>query len=234
MSSILKALKKVEVETIDKDSVLSWPHGLDTRAALRRSVRARRFSFAAVGLVLALGCVVAIGMGWYIGSDQTQVSDKDPAGDPQLTPSRTSSQAAGIPATVKGKPEQAAAGTARRQPVRTDTARRQRKVRPEGVPRSVKPAAAKRNPVQPDSKPASAGSQARSQTPLLPAERGKLTLQAISWAPNMDARIAVINGQIVREGGAVEGFTISKINPDEVFVRSGSDEWRLVFGHQSP
>jgi hypothetical protein len=189
---------------------------------------------AAVGLVLALGCVVAIGMGWYIRSDQTQASGTEPAGDPQAKPSRASSQVAGIPATVNGKPERAVATAARRQPERADPARGQRKVRSEGISRSVKPAAAKRSPVQPDSKPVSAGSQVHSQTPLLPAERGKLTLQAISWAPNMDARIAVINGQIVREGGAVEGFTISKINPDEVFVRSGSDEWRLVFSHQSP
>lgn len=46
--------------------------------------------------------------------------------------------------------------------------------------------------------------------------------------------MAVINNQIVREGGAVDGFTITEIHPDEVVIRRGTDDWKLVFGLRSP
>ena len=63
----------------------------------------------------------------------------------------------------------------------------------------------------------------------LPELKVGLTLQAISWSEEPQRRIAVINGNIVREGGAVEGFTITRIDQNLVLIRKGSEEWKLVF-----
>ena len=70
-------------------------------------------------------------------------------------------------------------------------------------------------------------SRSRSVQPL---EDSKLTLQAISWSHNPDNRIAVINGVIMREGESIEGYRIKQIGQDDVLVRSGQEERKLVFG----
>jgi hypothetical protein len=63
----------------------------------------------------------------------------------------------------------------------------------------------------------------------LPVLQSGLELQAVSWDPNPANRIAVINGSIVREGGGIEGFSVVRIEEDEVLVRKGLSEWKLVF-----
>jgi hypothetical protein len=49
-----------------------------------------------------------------------------------------------------------------------------------------------------------------------PLEDSKLKLQAISWSEDPDNRIAVINGSIMREGESIEGFRIIQIGQDDV------------------
>jgi hypothetical protein len=57
----------------------------------------------------------------------------------------------------------------------------------------------------------------------------KLRLQAIAWSDDATRRMAVINNQIVREGGVVDGYTVTKIRKDDVIVNDGSASWRLEF-----
>ena len=57
----------------------------------------------------------------------------------------------------------------------------------------------------------------------------KLKLQAIAWSDDATRRMAVINNQIVREGGMVDGFSVIKIRRDDVIVNDGSASWRLEF-----
>jgi hypothetical protein len=71
-----------------------------------------------------------------------------------------------------------------------------------------------------DSKPAA----------VKPLEDSNLILQAISWSENPDNRIAVINGSIMREGESIKGFRIIQIGQDDVVVRAGQNERKLVFG----
>jgi type II secretory pathway component PulC len=56
-----------------------------------------------------------------------------------------------------------------------------------------------------------------------------LVLQAIAWANNPKDRIAVINGQILREGQAIEGITITVIEKDAVILTEGSKTTALAF-----
>jgi len=60
-------------------------------------------------------------------------------------------------------------------------------------------------------------------------EPGTLQLQAISWAKKPENRMAVINNQICREGGKVEGFQIKRINPEAVLVDDGTNTWKVIF-----
>jgi type II secretory pathway component PulC len=57
-----------------------------------------------------------------------------------------------------------------------------------------------------------------------------LKLQAIAWSANPAERIAVVNSSILREGDAVEGYRVVRINRDDVMLRGGGGEGRLLFG----
>ena len=64
-------------------------------------------------------------------------------------------------------------------------------------------------------------------------ERGddsRLKLQAIAWSHNPEKRMAVINDQIVREGGAIHGVTVMHILEDQVIFREGEVTFKLIFG----
>lgn len=56
-----------------------------------------------------------------------------------------------------------------------------------------------------------------------------LKLQAISWSANVNKRIAVINGQICREGEHVNGYIVKQINPSDVIVSNESTSGKLSF-----
>ena len=55
------------------------------------------------------------------------------------------------------------------------------------------------------------------------------TLQAIAWSKNPDERLAVINGLVLREGDGIEGITVTQIGTNEVIVTKESKLWKLVF-----
>lgn len=57
----------------------------------------------------------------------------------------------------------------------------------------------------------------------------RLALQAIAWSDTVDRRMAVINGDILREGGAIAGYTIRRIRRDDVLVAAQGRTWRLMF-----
>ena len=67
------------------------------------------------------------------------------------------------------------------------------------------------------------------EIPLLPAGEGELKLMAIAWSDEPTNRMAVINGEIIREGGSIGGAHIEKINEDDIIVRKDNRIYRLVF-----
>jgi hypothetical protein len=56
-----------------------------------------------------------------------------------------------------------------------------------------------------------------------------LKLQAIAWSENPEHRMAVINNNIVREGGSVEGAAVTHIGEDMVVFKKGGEEWKQLF-----
>jgi type II secretory pathway component PulC len=62
-----------------------------------------------------------------------------------------------------------------------------------------------------------------------PGDESRYKLEAIVWSSNEESRFAVINGQIVRRGGAVGGLSVVEIARDHVEVRSGGRDWKMRF-----
>lgn len=60
------------------------------------------------------------------------------------------------------------------------------------------------------------------------AESG-LEIQALVWSPESHSRMAVINGNILREGGVIEGSVINYIGNDYIIFTKENKEWKLIF-----
>ena len=76
----------------------------------------------------------------------------------------------------------------------------------------------------------------RKKTAVIPAydrlDNSILKLQALAWSNDASRRLAVINGHVVHEGEAVEGYQVTRIRQEDVVVSDGRKSWRLVFGLQ--
>jgi general secretion pathway protein B len=57
----------------------------------------------------------------------------------------------------------------------------------------------------------------------------ELKLQAITWSRDPQKRIAVINNRILRQGEAVYGYRIDRINQDDVVLSDAGEQWKLLF-----
>lgn len=65
--------------------------------------------------------------------------------------------------------------------------------------------------------------------PLKTADETGLDVQALVWSPEPGDRMAVINGEILRVGGAVADGVVEFIGGDYVVIRKEGERWRLPF-----
>lgn len=227
MSSILKALKKLEDDHSQTDGQVYWPRKIGTSKTIRRwEINSGRFAFILWGLI---AIIVVSAAGWFLlylkRPNESQSVAVVPAGK-------------SVPEVPPRKPSAAANVSKPRSAARTSTIRKRRPPAPrrtQNMRRTPRPATA---PAKTSKNFVSKKSTTIRQTPLKPAAApsagipiltSDLKLQAISWSPDPANRIAVINGNILREGAALEGYSINRIAEDEVLLRKGAEEWKLVF-----
>ncbi len=226
MSTILKALKKLEHELPDESDTHPGARKSTTRQTLGR--RAKRFMRIHKSFWIFTGLITLTVAAWLIyfplfpdsrKSVSTSVPDKPDKIIKKTASARQIEKQKQIPAQVKELlPDM---------PI--PASRSQKKSSKKKVPRkaatSVKSTRSFKS-TQPSLPPKILGSKSISVKSL---EDSKLKLQAISWSENPDNRIAVINGSIMREGESIEGFRIVQIGQDDVVVRAGQNERKLVF-----
>jgi hypothetical protein len=227
LSSILKALKKLENDHSDTDGQVFWPRKLGASKSIRRwEINSGRFAYVLWGLLAA---IVLFAAGWFFMYMRQPEKSQTIAAMPEIQAVPSALSKKSPPAMKVDKPRPAARASAYRQ-TRYSAPGRTPKIR-----RTPHPSTA---PVKTSKKLVSKKSATIRQTPSqpeaasnagIPILTSDLKLQAISWSRNPANRIAVINGNILREGAALEGYSISRIAKDEVVVRKGAEEWKLVF-----
>jgi hypothetical protein len=225
----LDALKKAEKESPRLDVSPSLPKRIDTQRAVNQRVRGtwlfRRGLTAGVVILL-----VGAGLWFVLGSKDLWVQKESPASPPASKApagTRVASPESGDRSTA-GEDRQeiprepapkalAPSGEkgARVEPVRKDESG---PVRPQG--KTQKPAGAENNRRQ----AVEVSSPVQAQ-----GDESRYKLEAIVWSNNAESRFAVINGQIVRGGGAVGGLSVLEIGRDHVEVRSGGRAWKMRF-----
>lgn len=259
MSSILKALKKAEQESPKLELPAELPLKVDTKEVVSR--RARKVRSSSRVAVTAVGLIVLGIGAWFVffseGVPPTGQKDaglfSPPAGlAPPSPPPRVETAAAekAKPAAMeaeKGKPPAREVKTERQPPqwkagrlasseVKSPEAVREKGAEPAKGKESpvVAPGGGERQEVEPK-QPRGATTPPSPPSPEESREShpdaSKFKLEAIVWSENESSRFAVINGQILRAGGVVDGLAVLGVAKEHVSVRSKSRDWKLKFTH---
>ena len=66
--------------------------------------------------------------------------------------------------------------------------------------------------------------------PVKRSNQTKIEVQAIAWANDPKSRLAVINGLILREGESIDNIIVIHIGRDAVVFKKGEEGWKQMFG----
>ncbi len=251
MSTILRALKKLEQDDANMPVGTAAGRAWHARQAVHRSVRfawrrGRLIRLGVIILVLATGGVI-LSRFYSSGVPETQrigTIHPDQRGEPQGAGDPSSAAASlrmeenidlfelnkDLDRAPLSDPAQKPAGGAK-----TATNIRELFQLPDGRQSPDRPRQPLSSPV--NEKPSTRMPSAPAAPPAtgMDAERlpeGRLKIQAIAWAPDAQERMAVINNRILREGESVEGYMVLKIAQDQILLGAEGRRWRAVFGRR--
>jgi len=213
MSSILRALKKVQNESSGRYEFLPWPSQIHAEEKL--SKRLKSFVFNKFFLFSCLVLVISVGIGWHEFNKKEELIGKtsnssglysDPVYDVKKAVPKP--EAFELPAEniSEGRMKNDVGG-------QTDSKHYEsEKKTPETEKVPVKTPV--RNPGQ----------------NIMELNDPDITLQAIVWASDPQDRVAVINGGFIGEGGIVGEFRVTAIMRADVLLRDNdNEEWRLTY-----
>jgi len=66
--------------------------------------------------------------------------------------------------------------------------------------------------------------------PVKRSNQTNIDLQAIAWSKDPKSRLAVINGLILRERESIDNVIVMHIGKDAVVFKKGGEEWKQMFG----
>jgi hypothetical protein len=266
LSTILKALKRIDQTSPPPDDLQAWPPTIDTKKTVTARIH-KIWLHRKVYLALIL-TVVLIAAGWLAYSQRhwlaskilpQKSSAKGPVYQAKINPGSDESKDA-VPKKAPALKHQNARSSAGSAPRPVGVERSSRRLPP--IPASQKsrknemlaspgkaqspeiniasksnisrsPTADPAKSKQRNTRPVAAAPMKKSSTRVARSYRriddSKLKLQAIAWSKDAAQRLAVINGQIVREGESVDGFLVNQIRQEDVVVNDGSASWQLEF-----
>lgn len=238
MSSILRALKKLESESFYKDETSSLPQEIDTKKALNKRVKG--FWLTSRINTILLTAVILIGLALLVlsqrdlfrGESEKEIPPPAPLkreikGSPRKVPKKTVNVAALSP-KVEMKPKGPVDRMEKTSSPPVETKKTTQKEIP--VPLTEKTTISRESAeiVPPEAKPPE---PPRENPPIAEKQLdiSGFRLEAIIWARNSESRFAVINGKIVRAGGSMNGTTVKELGRDHVTLESGGREANLKF-----
>jgi hypothetical protein len=247
LSSILKALKKLEADPVHQGQDHPWP-GKTASTGAGRLLSGRPW-FPKVGVPLMGLAGVLIVLGWLVFDGPFRSRER--ANEAPRIHNPVVSIAPPLPTSGReGLPRSQGAASARAASRRQSEASRVRMMPGAATPApSAGPYDASEGRLAPvgdmasqenrshapgSVEPETADGPPLSAPPLadLVAERKddrRLTLQAIAWSPASERRMAVINDRIVKEGSAVDGIRVVRILDNHVVLREDGLTWKIVF-----
>lgn len=220
MSSILRALKKLEDETARQNDFPRWPNTKDKIRAVNKPVK--RAWLSSKSFLILSAAVIIVFSGWLLLYERPYII-KSPS--PEIVPSSPKEKGEQMDTVslfeTKGRNTKPVIET-------TSDLLQKKPNRPEALSQDtsiLKDRADAYKSANKEPKPAAL----KQPDTIKHVLDSKLELQAIAWSIDPNERIAVINGQIVREGESIEGFSVVRISSESVIVERGAKEWELIF-----
>jgi hypothetical protein len=204
VSAILKALRRVENESVQRSETPPVPKKLDARKAIRDQYR-KNWTTQKVLIVLLPLMTLAI-MLWVLLSYK-----------PFLIPKSSA-------AAVKSNPVPSKQVVKTKEPVLEDRRKRSEAASPSAASSKEERSPSKTTPKKEKKGPPDSAAGAE-EGPS--AQDPEFQLQAIVWSDAPESRFAVINGAIVRAGGMIEGISVTDIGKDYVSFKSGQRTWKM-------
>lgn len=246
MSAILSALNQLQTQNKGLNSLCCrWPQcntdqpRQSTSAPYQRRLTRTAWPALAAGAALLLLLFFAIRAGSLASAPPSEVKKTAPL---TLTPDgaaqtaqeqQPQSQPIGAPRKTKSQPTfastPASASPATLEPAdATAKPPYKRAAVPQSAAVSIKKAA--RSPSAPSDKTKSTDRQDRRARLIASAQRlndSNIKLQAIAWFDDPKRDVAVINGQMMRQGGSVNGYTVVHLGPHQVILARKNRAWYL-------
>ena len=218
MSSILKALKKIESETSDT-RIPTWPYHINNRTTIARRIklssqRNQLFSMLLVICVLALVGKTLVGLNLFEEKRVPSAPSIQHHPSPAVVPD---GHAVKVPSIKPPSPQSSVLSNGAVKPVtpkRTSTI----KAKPKAIAKAMNTPIADTPP--------------QKQPPEMSLETAThdntgLRLQALVWSVTPKDRFAVINNRILHEGDRVEQAVLVEIKRDFVVVEVTGKRWKL-------
>jgi len=226
LSSILKALKKLENQAADQSPVRLWQKNNHQKHPDEYVRFGKRYFILFVGLIFAVGAGMLLSQKVFkkkpelttkreirIPEKKATLSDnvqkKPPIGKDVKTP-ESIQKTAPVPAP---KPRENAA-----------VLNNKELPQPEQIQKET---ITERRVKKPDQKTTS---DRFASLPVKQSNESRIEIQAIAWSSDPKNRLAVINGIVLREGESIDNATVMHIGKDEVILRKEGLEWKQLFG----
>lgn len=225
MSSILKALKKLENEGSQRAEDPATPKKLDTKKAINKRVKGtwlfyKFFSILFVVIVLLIG-------GGLILSQKSFLMKKFFPGTAPPEPLKEEIKGASLPVQKKvtkaTMPKKLNTATAKSANLAVKAA--------PGLSSSTKKVSTSKAVEQSEPSVIKGGKplKIKGSIPKKQIDESRFKLEAIVWSNNPKSRFAVINGRIVRAGGSIEEMSVISIDRDYVALQTDDIDWELRF-----
>lgn len=221
MSSILKALRKLEEETPRYGE--SQPYPVDVKKTVENGVikKQKYYKF----FLILFSAIIIVSGSLFLLTRQPASKGKIPPGSVvrKAIPARPKKENVKIASVPDLKPRKKRAKTSDRIK-KKENLPGSRQVKIPASRKVIKEKSYENNRTKPKS--------ARSAIPFKSAGGSGLKLQAIAWSSDSKDRIAVVNGRILREGSSIEGVLIIRIDKNDVSFQKGGEQWKQKFGPQ--
>jgi hypothetical protein len=204
VSAILKALRRVESESVQRSETPPVSKKLDARKAIREQYKKKwTAQKLLVGLLPLLTLAIVL---WVVFSYK-----------PFLIPKSST-------AAVKSNPAPSKPVAKAKEPVLEDRRKRSEAASPSAASSKEERAPSKAS-LKKEKKATPESTAGQEEGPS--AQDPEFKLQAIVWSDVPESRFAVINGVIVRAGGMIEGVSVTDIGKDYVSFKSGQRTWKM-------
>ena len=240
MSSILKALKKLESQAADQNHVRFWRPKNHMQNDDHEQINGHLRSKKSYVIIFA-GFVFAVGAGLILSQ---KLHEKKPGLITQKEaalqkPAHLPEKKAAIPDRIQKKL------SSRKDVKKFEPIAKAVKATPPSAHKSRRNTAVlsnkKTSPLKQARKETVAGKRSEkpgqntkadrfASMPVKRANQTNIELQAIAWSNDPKSRLAVINGLILRERESIDNVIVMHIGRDAVIFKKGTEEWKQMFG----